>query len=123
MQLDLPLPTALVRDLLAITRVVYRGSRAAGDGADRLEELTAIGQKLKTALELAQAKPGTMGHRAAWKHAEEALERLARVIGADEKTLTLLAVVGDEFGRRSTGVQSAALSEREAKRRARLARS
>jgi hypothetical protein len=114
----------LVRDLLAITRVLFRSSRAGGDGADRLEELTAIGKKLNTALELAGATPGSMGHRAAWQHAEDALERLSHLIGSEERTQTLLKAVGFELEQRARSVPpTPAQGEREAKRRARRERS
>jgi len=46
-----------------------------------LEELAAIGAKLRQALELAKkTEPNTVGHRAAWDHADVATERLTRII-------------------------------------------
>ena len=46
-----------------------------------LAELAAIGKKLKLALELARKTgPDTVGHRAAWSHAEAATSALVAMI-------------------------------------------
>lgn len=45
-----------------------------------LEELAAIGAKLKLALEMAHLPPDTLGGKAAVKHAEDACDRLTRLI-------------------------------------------
>jgi hypothetical protein len=48
---------------------------------DQLKELAEVGAKLKMALDLAgRTQPDTVGHRAAWGHADEACSRLMRLI-------------------------------------------
>jgi len=98
---DQRLPVGIVRDLLAITRTLYRSARAAGD-LPQVQELEEIGKRLGLALELAQAKPGTLGHRAAWQHSEAALERLGGVVGSEATVTELLAAVADGL-RKSAG--------------------
>jgi hypothetical protein len=95
-RLDQPLPVGIVRDLLAIARMLYRSARSAGDAA-RVDELEQIGKQLTTALELAKAPPGSLGHRSAWSHAELALARLGASVGAEARVLELLAAAGDDF--------------------------
>jgi hypothetical protein len=76
------LPGQAVRDLVGIARAMYAARRREGAPEPELEELVAIGKKLKQALELArQSAPNTLGHRAAWTHAEEATARLVRLVG------------------------------------------
>ena len=45
-----------------------------------LLELTAVGEKLKLALKLGRSSPDSLGHKAAWTHAEEATARLMKLI-------------------------------------------
>jgi hypothetical protein len=71
-----PLPVETVRDLLAIVRVLYRGERSA----ERRAELVEIGLAYRRALRLAKAGPETLGGRAAWTWAEQATERLGRLV-------------------------------------------
>jgi hypothetical protein len=79
------LPRETVRDLLGITRALYRAELALPPPrADRLriEQLEDIGKKLRLALELsAQTEPDTMGHRAAWSWAEQASQALGEFVG------------------------------------------
>lgn len=79
---DAPLPIREVRDLLGIVRAMYRAETAATHpSSTKLARLKRIGASLTTALELAAAStPGTVGHRAAWQHADEALEGLGKEI-------------------------------------------
>ncbi|MFO0619671.1 MAG: hypothetical protein U0414_44215 [Polyangiaceae bacterium] len=79
---DAPLPLREVRDLLGIVRAMYRAESASTHpSSTKLARLKKIGESLTTALELASAStPGTVGHRAAWQHADDALEGLGREI-------------------------------------------
>lgn len=81
------LPLGAVRDLLGIARALYRAELAGAGDPVRLEELRRVGEHLKTALELAtKVGPGTLGHSAAWSHAEQAVEALGALV-ADGTTV------------------------------------
>lgn len=80
-----PLPRGIVRDLLAIARVLYRAELARKPDAmqpARLAKLEEIGKHLRLALDLSRGEPDTMGHRAAWGWAEHATKALGEVVGA-----------------------------------------
>lgn len=79
---DAPLPIREVRDVLGIVRAMYRAESASTHrSATRLARLKKIGESLTTAIELAsESSPATVGHRAAWQHADDALEALAKEI-------------------------------------------
>jgi hypothetical protein len=80
-----------LRDLLGLVRVMYADWSASGAGPIELEELRAIGEGLKSALELAaRTEPNTRGHYAAWQRAEEATRQLGVLVG---KTNPLLSTV------------------------------
>jgi hypothetical protein len=70
------LPRGVVRDLLGITRAMYRQEVAAGGHPVRLQTLVDIGKMLRTALELSKVAPDTIGHRAAWGWAGKAVTAL-----------------------------------------------
>jgi hypothetical protein len=72
-----------VRDLLGICRAMFAAKRDERAPAWVLEELRAIGEKLKLALDLARKPADTLGHRAAFSHAEDACARLTRLIQHD----------------------------------------
>ena len=81
-----PLPRGIVRDLLGITRALYRAELALPPPrADRLrlERLTEIGQQLRRALELSRGEPDTKGHRAAWSGAEQPTRALGEFVGEE----------------------------------------
>jgi hypothetical protein len=88
-----PLPRALVEDLVAIARMLYRSWRAQRAPQHKLRELTAVGRKLRQALELASMPVATVQHAEAWRLAEEATEDLGRLVGSEERTLTLVTAV------------------------------
>jgi hypothetical protein len=74
----LPLPA--VRDLLGICRAMYAAKVRELAPVPVLEELRAIGEKLKHALKLGRSSPESIGHKAAWAHAEDATARLMKLI-------------------------------------------
>ncbi|MEP7050761.1 MAG: hypothetical protein ABJB12_10425 [Pseudomonadota bacterium] len=77
-----PLPLRALRDLLGLVRVMYADAVASHASPLELEELRAIGESLRTALDLAaRTKPNTMGHRAAWSRAEQATKDLSALVG------------------------------------------
>lgn len=79
-----PFPRETVRDLLGITRALYRAELAARPPhADRrrVEHLEAIGKQLRLALDLSgRCGAGTLGRRAAWSHAEQATAALGEYV-------------------------------------------
>ena len=80
------LPRGVVRDLLGITRALYRAELALPPPrADRLrlDQLEEIGKLFRRALELSRGEPDTMGHRAAWSWAEQATQALGEFVGED----------------------------------------
>lgn len=80
------LPRGVVRDLLGITRALYRAELALPPPrADRrrLEQLEEAGRMFRRALALSQHEPDTMGHRAAWSWAEKATATLGAYVGED----------------------------------------
>jgi hypothetical protein len=72
---DDPFPFEAARDLLGLMRSLYAARRRAGAAATELEGLARAGKELQEALALAAtSKPGTVGHAAAWKRAEDATQ-------------------------------------------------
>ena len=56
-------------------RALYAARRRAGAGSTELEDLARAGTELQEALSLAStSRPGTVGHAAAWKRAEDATQ-------------------------------------------------
>ena len=74
-----PLPLDAVRDLLGIARAMYAARKREGM-LDPLPELEEIGKKLALALKLGRGETETIGHKAAWSHAEDATSRLMKLI-------------------------------------------
>lgn len=78
------LPRETVRDLLGITRALYRAERALPPteaDALRLARLAEIGTQLRSALDLSKGEPDTMGHRSAWMWAEKGAAALGQFVG------------------------------------------
>ena len=72
---DDPFPFEAARDLLGLMRALYAARRRAGAGPNELDGLARAGKELQEALSLAStSKPGTVGHAAAWKRAEDATQ-------------------------------------------------
>jgi len=78
---DQQLPLAIIRDLLGITRALYRAELAAAPRDSRkLEALMQIGQELRLALDMGKNAPGSMGAVAAWSWAEQATFKLGEIV-------------------------------------------
>jgi hypothetical protein len=112
-----PFPAQTVRDLIGISRLLYRTWHAANRGDSRLPELVAIGKDLQASITVAAAsKPGTRRHRQAWELAEVATHRLGGIL---DHYVGVKPLVTSAF---SAVDESAEPSEREAKRIARQRR-
>ena len=84
-----PLPREIVRDLLGITRALYRAElvKPTTDRA-RMERLVGIGQQFRRALDMsARYGADTMAGRAAFEAARNATEQLGDLV-ADSAELT-----------------------------------
>jgi hypothetical protein len=103
----------LVEDLLAIARMLYRSWRAKKVPQHKLRQLAQVGKNLRAALELARMPVATTEHARAWQLAEEATEDLGRLVGNEERTLTLVTAV---FGGLSRPERPSIHQEREAER-------
>jgi hypothetical protein len=93
-----PLPRETVRDLLGITRALYRATLASDPGdVVRLQALADIGKDFRNALADSRGThPGTLKHIEAWVAAERAMKALGVVIGED---LLLAPIVKAVVGR------------------------
>lgn len=109
----------LVEDLVAIARMLYRSWRAQRAPQRRLQALAEVGSKLRQALELARLPVATTAHAEAWRLAEEAVEELGRLVGNEERTLSLVTAAFRSMERREP---PSLFQEREAQRRARRQR-
>jgi hypothetical protein len=96
-----PFPFAAVRDLLGITRALYRAEIAgAADGA-RLRSLEEIGRGYRSALDLARRSgEGTLGRRAAWSWAEKSTSALGNLVAEQSQVATLVRASAALLGRR-----------------------
>ena len=91
-----PVPIRALRDLLGLVRVMYADWSASGAGPIELEELRAIGEGLKSALELAaRTKPNTLGHQTAWRRAEEATEQLGVLVGQQDPLISTVRAASE----------------------------
>ena len=95
-----PLPVGAVRDLLGITRALYR-TALNGDPRDvaKLQALADIGGTLRAALRAAPAPPGTIDHFNAWAAAERATKALGELVGDETPLGPLIAATAQRFSR------------------------
>lgn len=70
------LPISTLRDLLAISRILYRVRSSEGAPQETLDKLETAGKAFAQALELAVLDPYAIGHRAGWNWANEGLKLL-----------------------------------------------
>lgn len=76
---DQPFPLEAVRDLIGLVRALYAATPR--DEAVKRRRLATIGRRLTTTIELsASTEHGSVGHRAAWLHAEEATRELGGLV-------------------------------------------
>lgn len=93
-------PVGAARDLLGIARALYRSEQAGAGDPVRLEELRRVGEKLRTAIDLAsRTEPGTLGHSASWSHAEQATASLGELVG-DAKLSEAISATAERVRRR-----------------------
>ena len=75
---DAPFPFEAVRDLLGVCRALAAAEPASA--VTRRRRLASAEKALLEALDLAQAGHGTVGHRAAWKKADDAAEAIGGLV-------------------------------------------
>ena len=88
-----PFPREVVRDLLGITRALFRAERAqAAPDPSRLARLQDIGTQYRRALDMAgKYGPDTMGGRAAFNWAEKATASLGQYVADCEPIAVAVA--------------------------------
>ena len=106
-----PLPRALIEDLVAIARMVFRSWRVAKVPEHKLRQLTLVGKQLCEALELGKAPLATQEHARAWELAEQATEDLGRLVGSDTRVISLVSAAFQKLDR---PVRTSPFQEREA---------
>jgi len=80
---DDPFPFEAVRDLLGVVRAMYGAAKSARAGRAELARIARVGADLHRAMDLAaDTRPGTVGHAAAWKRAEDATRRVGDLVDA-----------------------------------------
>ncbi|MEY2936956.1 MAG: hypothetical protein RL033_7705 [Pseudomonadota bacterium] len=92
-----------MRDLLGITRALYRAELALPPPrADKLrvDQLVEIGRMYRTALDLSRGEPDTMGHRAAWSWAQKATAALCAFVGEELRLAPVLRSAARKLGPR-----------------------
>jgi len=89
----------LIEDLVAVARMLYRSWRAKKATQHKLRQLSLVGRKLRQALELAKMPVATLEHAKAWELAEAATEELGRLVGSEERTVTLVTAVFRDLDR------------------------
>ncbi len=112
MPLAAPFPFEAVRDLIGILRAMYAAERRGRSDAQRLRRIQAVAERLQLAQELAlEHDPETLGHAAAWRHAERATQDVGELIDLTtplEPTLEAAARRVTDLGRseaRSLGLK------------------
>jgi hypothetical protein len=99
--LPLPFPREVVRDLLGITRALYRAEKAKPNlDAARLEQLLEIGKQFRLALDLSNYDADTMGGRAARSWAEKATATLGEFVADSELMAPAVAATAERLSRR-----------------------
>lgn len=80
---DDPFPFEAVRDLLGVVRALYGAAKLRGAGRAELARIARVGRELSEAIDLAvSTKRGSVGHRAAWKRAEDATRAVGDLVDA-----------------------------------------
>ncbi len=98
------MPLGAVRDLLGITRALYRAALAEDPrDVDRLQALADIGRTLRAVLRAGSAYPGTITHLQAWAAAERATKALGELV---EESMGLAPIIAATARRISRGRRS-----------------
>ena len=95
-----PLPLCAVRDLLGITRAMYRAT-VLDDPRNvcRLQVLEDIGRTLRAVLAAHGTPRGTIAHLEAWAAAERATQALGELVGESLKLAPLVAATARRVSR------------------------
>lgn len=81
----------ILRDLLGMTRALYRERREAGAAPETMELIGRAGEAFKLALQFSALQPDTIGHRAGWGWADKGIALLVEVLSeGDVKASELL---------------------------------
>lgn len=98
-----PLPLGALRDLLGITRALYRVALVQ-DPRDvaRLQTLTDIGKTLRAVLRASRAHPGTIDHLEAWAAAERATAALGELVEETMPLAPLISAAASRISRRKS---------------------
>jgi len=95
-----PLPIGALRDLLGITRALYRTTLVEDPrDASRLRALADIGRTLRAVLRAAHAQPGTIDHLNAWGAAERATRALGELVGESTPLAPVIAATARRISR------------------------
>jgi hypothetical protein len=95
-----PLPIGALRDLLGITRALYRTTQLDDPrDARRLHALEDIGRTLRAVLRAAHARPGTIDHLNAWGAAERATRALGALVGESTPLAPVIAATARRVSR------------------------
>jgi hypothetical protein len=100
--IPIPFPREVVRDLLGITRALYRAERLKpAPNPSRLARLEEVGRQYRQSLEQGvKFGPDTLGGRAALSWAERATTTLAELVAESELMVGAVAAMGQRLRRR-----------------------
>lgn len=94
-----PFPFEAVRDLVGILRALYAATPA--EHAARRRAIARVAGELRVATDMAhKCGPGTLGHAAAWKRAEDATMNLGELVEVLAPLAPLLKVAGERVRKR-----------------------
>jgi hypothetical protein len=94
------LPAGALRDLLGVTRALYRlAAEAEPRDAARLQALEEIGRGLRSALNESRSAPGTIAHHNGWASAQRAILALRELVADSPPLAALVAATARLFAR------------------------
>lgn len=95
-----PLPLGAIRDLLGITRALYRAALDADPkNVNHLQALEGIGKTLRAVLRADRAYPGTISHLDAWAAAERATKALGELVRESTPLSPLISATARRISR------------------------
>ena len=83
-------PKEVVRDLLAICRVLYATRKNDGAGLDELALIEQAGKAFAESLSMVHCEGNTIGARAAWSWAEKGLRLLGEALSGQQVAVAQL---------------------------------